>query len=343
MKIEENKSLKELTTFKIGGSARYFCEPKNIPELKEAVLFARDKKLNIFILGGGSNLVVSDNGWDGLVIKPNFFGIKEEYINDSAVKIISGASVVWDDLVEFSVSKNLFGLENLSGIPGRVGASPVQNIGAYGVEAKDVISQVTAFNMSTFSVEEFLNKDCQFAYRDSFFKSKKGKSYIITEVTFGLTKNGEINLSYKDVEEYFKNNNISNPKLKDVREAVIFIRKNKLPDLETTGTAGSFFKNVVVSQEKFLELKNKYPLIPFFPASKEMIKVPIAWILDNVCHLKGFKMGNVGLYEKHPLIFINKGNGTAKEIKQLMEFVSQKFREVIDLTLEPEVVFVGEI
>lgn len=341
MNILENVSLASYTTFKIGGPARYFVIVKTEDELKEAIDFAEQNKLAIFILGGGSNLLVSDSGFSGLVIKIELNNLKQEKINDDIVRVTAGAGISWDDLVEYSVSNGLYGIENLSAIPGTVGASPVQNIGAYGVEAKDIVAFVKVFDINTKKFKNLSKIECMFGYRDSIFKKPEGSKFIVTEVSFDLKKNGKINKAYKDVEEYFVKHNLTNPSLFDIRKAISEIRASKLPDWHKYGTAGSFFKNVVLPKEQFLELQKRYPEIPAFPADSNNTKVPTAWILDNICHLKGYKIDNVGLYEKHSLVFVNYGNGRADQIIALMNFVISKVKDVTGITLEPEVVLLG--
>ncbi len=339
MKIAENVSLKNLNTFKIGGNARYFCEIFSVNDIKVALKFAKEKKLPIFILGGGSNVLISDDGFYGLVIKNSILGLELSELEDdkNIVLLKAGAGENWDDLVQFCVEKSLYGLENLSAIPGTVGASPVQNIGAYGAEVKDCIKKVFAINIDTLEEKIFENIECQFAYRNSFFKTKEGRRFIITAVIFKLSRKAEINFNYKDIKEYFEKEGIKNPSLKELREAVILIRAQKLPDLKKFGTAGSYFKNAIISKEKFIELKTQYPLLPEFSVGVDMVKVPTAWILDSICSLKGFKLGNVGLYEKQPLVFVNYGNGTAEEIISLEKKVGNTVFEKTGIKIESEV------
>ncbi len=339
MTITENISLKEFTTFRIGGPAKFFCAVKNIEELKAAVSFAKEKKLAIFVLGGGSNIVISDNGFAGLVIKIEISGIEEKIIDSNTTEIISGAGEVWDELVAYAVNKNLHGIENLSLIPGSVGAAPVQNIGAYGMEAKESIAWVEAFNTETEQVEILKNSECMFAYRDSIFKKDIGKIYIITRVAFVLSKDAALKTEYRDVAAYIQSHDLDSRTLtlKNVRDIVIDIRTNKLPDVKLVGTAGSFFKNPIIPVEKYEELKSNYPEMPNFPAGEQKVKVPAAWMLDKLCGFKGYRDGEVGIYKNQALVLVNYGNATAQDIINLAEKMIACVKEKTEITLEKEV------
>jgi len=311
--VRENVGLKEFTTMKTGGNARYFFSVRNIEDVKEAVSFAKEKNLPIFILGGGSNVIISDEGFNGVVIKMEIKNIK--FIDDSGSMpvAIAGAGIEWDEFVEKTVNRSLYGLENLSLIPGTVGAAPVQNIGAYGVEVGDAISYVEVFNIETMSVEKIANKECLFGYRDSLFKTKEGKKFIILNVAFVFKKDGELNMKYKDIEDYFKINK-TKPTIKSLRNVIVKIRTSKLPDINKIGTAGSFFKNPIVSKNKIEEVVKKYPSIKYFPDKKGFFKVSAAWLLDNVSECKGVCVGGACVYEHHALILINKGDANTKQI-----------------------------
>ncbi len=346
MTIQEQIQLAEYTTFKIGGPARFFCQVSDEDGLVEAVMFAHDKNLRVFILGGGSNILISDKGFDGLVIKMEIGGIKYEAGNT----IVSvGAGEQWDTLVEQTVERGLYGLENLSAIPGTVGAAPVQNIGAYGSEASKVITNVRAFDTKTMKFVELSNADCNFSYRDSLFKKEKGR-YIITRVDFSLSKNGKVDIGYKDLADYFanlmrvglnKNKNITDPSLQEVREAVINVRWGKLPDWKLWGTAGSFFKNPVVSADKFAELKNKYPELLGFPESDGRVKVSLGWVLDNVCHVKGMQKGHVQVYEKQALVLVTKPGAMSEEVVSLAHELMDMVKEKTGIEIEGEVEWVN--
>lgn len=334
-------SLSLHTTFHTGGNAKYFISVSSVEQLKSAVLFSREKALPFFVLGGGSNLLVSDEGFLGVVIKINILGVEWKDVSSSAVEVTMGAGENWDYVVGLSVERALSGFENLSGIPGTVGATPVQNIGAYGSEIKDTISLVEVFDTSEMVVKTLRLQDMVFGYRDSIFKKHEGKKYIIVRVGCILQKNTKPNISYKDLTAFFTKNSIVTPSIKDVRNAVLEIRRAKLPDLAVHGTAGSFFKNPVVSQEIFLSLKEKFPLIVSFDAGDGQRKISAAWILDNVCKFKGHRVGNVGVYQNQSLVLVNFGGGTSKEIKNLASEMKECVKKNTEIDLTEEVVMLG--
>ncbi|MDO8579702.1 MAG: UDP-N-acetylmuramate dehydrogenase [bacterium] len=360
MKFLENVSLAEYTTFKIGGKAKYFCVVKNEEELYEALDFAKGKNtesliMPFFILGGGSNILVSDDGFDGLVVKMEMTGVSFEDGEKSDNKTDVGKILVtaqagdnWDRLVAETVKKELWGLENLSGIPGTVGAAPVQDIGAYGAEAKDTIVSVRAIDSTTGAARTFTNSECQFSYRESFFKTAEGKKYIITSVTFKLSKIPSPNLSYKDLKEYFSENgreerdSLSSrpPSLSEIRKAVIEIRKGKFPELSKVGTAGSFWKNPIISNQQFEKLKIRYPNTPSFSFG-DKIKIPLAWILDNVCGLKGYTKGPVSLWTNQPLVVVAEKGTSFKEIESLTCEVTNIVKQKTGIDIEKEVQYIA--
>lgn len=352
MDFLENISLKEFTTFNIGGLARYFIRIKQIHDLQIAMAFAQSRNLPVFVLGGGSNILISDEGFPGLVIKME---ITDTIINpekDGSVIVSAGAGINWDALVEETVKNNLFGLENLSLIPGTVGAAPVQNIGAYGAEVKDCIEWVEALDQETGVMRHFGNAECQFSYRWSFFKTPEGKKYIITRVGFKLKKAGTLNTSYKDVAEYIKTNNVSDITLQKVRDIVVDIRTKKLPNLAEYGTAGSFFKNPIIKKTEYEVLVKKYPGLPSWTSpsrrldtspkigEEETVKVSAAWMLDNLCGFKGYKDGDVGVYKNQALVLVNFGKGTATEIKSLAQKMIDCVLEKTGIILEREVEYI---
>ena len=357
MTIQENVLLAPFTTFRIGGAARFFAQVRSVDDVLAAVTFVEGKKVSgenlpIFVLGGGSNVLISDEGFNGLVIKNEIKGISEEDAgagNGAALaRIVAGAGENWDALVKYTVEeKSLYGLENLSLIPGTVGAAPVQNIGAYGQEVKDTIEWVEVYNPSTRKIERVSNADCRFDYRDSVFKHAR-KDNIILRVSFLLKKQGQLSTDYKDVQKYFAEMK-AEPSLCGVREAIIKIRTAKLPDIAKVGMAGSFFKNVTIPKADYEKLLIKYPTMPAFstsaaktanPAANQMVKLPTAWILDNVCGFKGARRGNVGVYKNQALVLVNFGQGTASEIKALAGEMIACVKEKTGITISPEVEFV---
>ncbi len=324
MQVEEQVPLGPLTTFCIGGPARYFVRVKNVEELKQSLDFSKSRNLEILLLGGGSNVLISDAGFDGLVIKIELSGVKKE-----GELLIAGAGENWDALVERAVSNGLWGIENLSGIPGTVGAAPIQNIGAYGSEIKDTLAWVEAFDTRSGAVTRINNTDCGFGYRTSRFKKELGR-FIILRAAFALKKNGAPNVSYKDLADCGKLN------IAQVRAKVLAIRAWKFPDLKKEGTAGSFFLNPMVSTQKAAELAEKYPGLPNFPAQQGQ-KVSLAWLLDNVLHIKGMSVGGARLYEKQPLVIAASRNTSASDVAGLAQKVAWLVRDKFKITIEPEV------
>ena len=338
MKTEENVLLKNHTTFKIGGNARYFFEAESIGDITEAVRFAKEQSLPFFILGAGSNTLFVSPFFDGVIIK---VGIKKKEFKDigGSVFVSVGAGESWDEFVESSVRRNLFGVENLSAIPGSVGASPTQNIGAYGVEVKNVIHSVEVFDIKNEVIKVFSNKDCHFSYRDSFFKIGEGRNFLITGVNFLLEKNGNLNFSYKDVADYFRDNNME-PTLKNMRKAIVEIRKRKFPDMKVVGTAGSFFKNPLISLEQYSDLALRFKGMPGIPFGSSLIKIPAGWLVEHVGGFKGFRLGDSGVWKNQALVLVNLGNATGEEILSLSKKIQKKIKSESGIILEPEVVIV---
>jgi UDP-N-acetylmuramate dehydrogenase len=334
MKIEEKINLAKYTTFKIGGNAQFFCIVKSEDDLLEAVKSAKSKSLPILVLGGGSNMLVSDEGYKGLVIKMEILGLG---MTDSSMS--AGAGELWDNLVERSVHWGFYGLENLSAIPGTVGAAPIQNIGAYGSEAAQTIEAVRVLDTTTMEFIVLSNEQCKFGYRDSIFKKEKGR-YIITAVTFRLSKTGILHTDYKDVSEYFFNKKIANPTLRQLRDAIVEIRASKLPDWSKWGTAGSFFKNPTIPAAQYEELKKKYHDLPGYPEDDGSVKVSLGWILDKICDARGFSIGNVGTYGKQALVLVAQSGATAKEVMALSQELKKRVKDKTGITIEAEVEWV---
>lgn len=337
---QKNISLAPLSTLKVGGVASNYIVVENIQTLQKVIEENREKQLPIFVLGGGSNVLFSDAGWKGLVIHIKIGGIEWKEFSDD-VECVAGAGIEWDSLVEESVRRGLYGLENLSLIPGTVGASPIQNIGAYGAEVSDTIKWVEAISVNTGEIRVFRNEECDFSYRNSFFKTGEGKEWIIVRASFLLKKNGKLNTTYADIIKYFRAHEVQDPSLSDVRKAVIAIRSGKLPDLSQYGTAGSFFKNPVISLDQYKKLQVKYPDIPGYK-SDGGIKVSLAWILDHVLGLKGYLKGRVGLYECQPLVIVTRDGAKSRDVRELAAFVQARVKEGTQIDIEPEVRFIGE-
>ncbi|HEY4511321.1 MAG TPA: UDP-N-acetylmuramate dehydrogenase [Candidatus Paceibacterota bacterium] len=346
MTIQENISLKDLTTFRTGGTARFFAVATTVDDIREAVLFAEKNTLPMLVLGGGSNILVSDEGFNGLVLKIEIKGITWNTSGADALVTV-GAGENWDDFVAACVSRELYGLENLSYIPGTVGAAPIQNIGAYGVEVKYFIASVIVFDTNNKKVTTLTNAECNFSYRDSFFKKLEGKHFVVAEVVFKLKKHATLNTSYKDVGEYARKHSIGEFSLATLREAIIDIRKNKLPDWHMLGTAGSFFKNPIISKEHYDELLKKYPDLPGFPLPAtsyklQAFKIPLAWIIDNICGFRGKRVGDVGTYRNQALVLVNYGEATTKEVMSFAQAIIDDVKEKTGIVIEPEVQMVGK-
>lgn len=340
MIVKENVLLKNETTMRVGGPARFFVEVHNLQELKDAVLEARQHGLPIFILGDGSNIVVGDKGINAFVIKLKTKGVEFEELDGGSVRVIAMAGENWDALVAETVSRNLHGLENLSLIPGIVGAAPIQNIGAYGTDVSETIEWVRVLNTKTMSEETLAKAECEFRYRDSIFKRPESQHLIVTVVAFKLTRDGTPKADYKDVKAWLAEKRITSPTIQDIRRAVVEIRSAKLPYPHQVGTVGSFFKNPVVSKEKYEKLLTNYTDMPGFPAPGG-IKIPAAWLIDKVCGCRGVRKGNVGTHERQALAIVHYGGGTAREIKIFAEEIRKKVFERTEIELEYEVAFVG--
>lgn len=337
--IQEQVLLAPYTTFRVGGEADYFAEITTIEELHEAVAFAREKELPIFVLGGGSNIVLPDEGFRGLVLYMRIIGCRYMEPNNGVVEVSVGAGINWDSFVADTVGKKLYGIENLSLIPGTVGASVIQNIGAYGTEVKEVVKWVEALNSETGKMETLTPEECAFEYRDSVFKHDEGRNLIVTRVGFALKENGTLNTTYKDVTNYFDVSK-EKPTLESVRNAIIEIRSKKLPDPKLVGTAGSFFKNPIVTKDHYEDLLSEYPELPGHNTSNNMVKIPLAWILDNVCNLKGYRVGALGTHATQPLAIVNYGGATRDDIFHFAKHIAQVVKEKTNITIEPEVLFI---
>lgn len=337
MNIERNVPLTNKTTLGVGGPAEYFCALTNVDEVFDVVVWAQQHTSSIFVLGEGSNVLIPDEGIQGLVVQITDSGV--EWHDDGRVIAVAGAN--WDELVAESAHRGLWGIENLSGIPGTVGAAPIQNIGAYGTELKDVCEWVEVFDTQTEQFQKLTPPECVFGYRGSVFKYDAGKQYIITRIALTLEKNGTPNLIYKDLSEYFLDN--KTPTLPDIREAVLAIRAQKFPDLAEVGTAGSFFKNPITSKQTYDKLKEQYFDMPGYKIDEAHIKIPLAWILDHVCKLKGYREGSVGLWEQQPLVLVNYGDATAREVEMFAEKIVQIVKSKTGIVIEREVSLLREL
>ncbi len=330
--IKEQVPLAPLTTFQIGGPAAYFVPARSNIEVFTAFEFAKEKDLKVFILGGGSNVLINDKGFEGLVIKVELKGL--EIVEDEAdTKIlIAGAGESWEKVVERACTEELWGIENLSGIPGTVGGAVVQNIGAYGAALSEVLKWAEVLDTLTGEVIRYTNEECRFDYRDSVFK--KNSDLVVLRAAFKLSLTPKPNISYKDLAALFS----TTASLTAIREAVIRIRKGKFPDLMLEGTAGSFFKNPILPASEASALKEKYPDMPLFTIPEtDGVKVPLAWLLDNVLHMKGASIGGARLFEKQPLVIAAARNTLSTEVKALAQKVKNEVKEKFNLHIEEEV------
>ena len=349
MRTQENIPLAPLTTFQVGGPARYFVEAHSEHEVSEAVAYALARKLPLFVLGGGSNLVVSDDGWPGLVLKVSLAGV--EFEGDLKKMLFhASAGENWDDLVALAVSKNCGGIECLSGIPGTVGGTPVQNVGAYGQEVSQTITRVHALEIATGNFVDLSNSNCGFSYRSSIFNSTRRGEFIVLQVSYRLGRNVEPRIEYADVQSFFANNP-EKPTLQQVRDAVRSIRQSKAMLLvegdEDCRSAGSFFKNPIVSPaeadrvQAVAEKRAPGATMPRYPAPDGQVKLAAAWLVEQSGFHKGYSLGPVGISRKHTLAIVNRGGATAKDILALKEQIEKKVFDVWGVTLQPEPVFVG--
>lgn len=333
LNIQKNIPLAQYATFKVGGPAEYFTVAASEEELIQAVEYAQENGLEVHMLGGGSNVLIDDAGIKGLVILNSLKGVRSEHKGET-VLLTAQAGEILDDVVEYTVKEGWWGIENFSHIPGTVGATPIQNVGAYGVEAKDVIASVRVFNTQTKDFEQLDASACAFGYRDSIFKSAQGKKYIVTAVTYSLSAVPDPKISYRDLQTYFKG---SIPTQTAIREAVVKIRAGKFPNWRTVGTAGSFFKNPIISQSQYGQLQTRYPELPAFIAEDGRVKISLGWMLDKVLGLRGFKKGNISTYKDQALVVIAEENATASEIKNFADEIVQKIKTEIGIDVEWEV------
>jgi len=333
--ILKDFDLKKFNTMGLSSKASFFVEVDSISDLRKAIEFAKEKKLEILVLGGGSNILFKSD-FRGLVIHNALKG--KEFNKPTELRVSSGEN--WHELVLFCVENELYGIENLSLIPGSVGAAPIQNIGAYGVELESVFISLEALIIETGELRTFTKKNCKFGYRDSIFKRELKGKVVIVSVTLGLTKELKINTTYKALSEKLSEKGIIDPDIKDVSRAVIEIRQSKLPDPDEIGNTGSFFKNPVISTEHFNQLKIEYPEIPSYPITERQVKVPAGWLIDKA-GWKGKRVGNAGVHAKQALVLVNYGNATGEEIWNLAKEICLSIHTKFEITLTPEVNVIG--
>lgn len=334
MKIYDNFSLKKYNTFGIEAKAKQFVAVHTVAELKTVLeQHQHDKK---FILGGGSNMLLTQD-IDALVIHVDLKGKRIVKEDDDFVWVESDAGEVWHEFVLWTIDQNFGGLENMSLIPGNVGTTPVQNIGAYGTEIKDTFVSCEAMHINTQTMKKFTKDACHFGYRESIFKQEAKDQYVITSVVFKLTKrNHKINTSYGDITSELTKNNIQIPNLKDVSNAVIAIRQSKLPDPKELGNSGSFFKNPVISKSQFEKVQKNFPDVKFFEVSPSEVKVPAGWLIEHA-GLKGYRKDNAGVHKNQALVLVNYGNASGQEILDLSRYVQKTVFDKYGIAIEAEV------
>ena len=332
MNIQENISLKKYNTFGIDVKAERFISIGSFYELQQLLKIEKD----FFLISGGSNMLLTKD-LEGLVVHINIKGTSIDRLEEHSVHLTVNAGEDWHEFVRWCISENYGGLENLSLIPGNVGTCPIQNIGAYGVEVKDCITKVETLEIKTGKLVSFSNQECHFGYRNSIFKNEAKGKYILTSVSFQLTRTKhQLNTSYGAIEKELADQNIIQPTIQNISDAVIAIRKSKLPDPKEIGNSGSFFKNPVISKTLFVALQKEYPNLPSYPVSDTEIKVPAGWLVEQA-GFKGKRFGDAGVHEKQALVLVNYGNATGLEIYRLAEEIQEKVLNSFKIPLEIEV------
>jgi UDP-N-acetylmuramate dehydrogenase len=335
MEIAQNYSLKNLNTFGIDAEAKAFVNASDEDELFEILSAEELKSYPKFILGGGSNILLTKD-FNGLVIKISVPGLEIIEEDDHNVIIEAGAGVTWNDIVEYSVERNLGGIENLALIPGTAGAAPIQNIGAYGQELSETFFYLRGFYIDTAKPAVFYKNDCEFGYRNSIFKNELKNKFAISKIRLRLNKNPEIKIGYGNVKEELEKTGTSDFTVKDVSRVIAEIRRQKLPDPAVIGNAGSFFKNPEIRSAEFDFLREKYPDIKGYPLENANVKIPAAWLIDKA-GLKGFRKGNTGTHNRQALVIVNHGGATGEEILHFAKEVKRSVYEKFEIVLEEEV------
>ena len=336
MEIFKNYSLKDYNTFGIDSYAKNFAVFNSVNDLQNIIHKTDDyKNETVLFLGGGSNILFTKN-FDGLVLKNEINGIETIHEEEKYVYVKAGAGVNWHQFVLHCIHRNFAGVENLSLIPGNVGASPMQNIGAYGVEIKDVFYSLEAYHYKENKIVNFTLSDCEFGYRESVFKKKYKNQFVILDVTFKLNKIPHFNISYGAIEEELKKMKVEHLSIKAISDAVINIRTSKLPDPKIIGNAGSFFKNPEINSNELNELKRIKADVPFYTITDDKFKIPAGWLIEQ-CGWKGYRKGDAGCYDKQALVLVNYGNAKGSEILELSESIKKSVKRKFGLTLEIEV------
>lgn len=333
MNIVDNFSLRRYNTFNIECIAKQFSVLNALEDYTSLVNSGELNNKKVLILGGGSNVLFTDD-FDGLVVHPQFKGVEVLEEDKDTIKVRVGAGEVWEDFVEQAVSNGWFGIENLALIPGLVGAAPMQNIGAYGTELKDIFDHLRAIHFKTGELTTFSKEDCGFAYRTSVFKTSLQGQYLIYDVSLNLKKVPSVNLSYKVLNDYFKHKNNLTPK--DIFEAVVDIRNSKLPDPKKIGNAGSFFKNPIISKTDYEFLKAEYPDIVAYPQEDDSVKIAAGWMIEQAGY-KGMRKGKVGVHHAQALVLVNYGGANGQDIFDFSKRIAELTKKMFGIVLEPEV------
>jgi UDP-N-acetylmuramate dehydrogenase len=344
--LRENVPLAPMTTLGIGGAARYFADVTMPEQLQAGIEWSRSRSLPLFVLGGGSNIVVADSGFPGLVLRMSIRGI-ETRIEGDDVLVTAGAGEEWDPLVANCVANKWAGVECLSGIPGRVGATPIQNVGAYGQETSETLTSLQALDLVSGNVVELKAVDCEFGYRTSRFKTRDRDRFVIARVRYRLAVNGKPAVRYPELQRYLADRGVRHPSLADVRDAVLAIRRRKAmvidPRDPDSRSVGSFFVNPVVTLDELERIKRRLDCdgLPVFPVSEDRAKLSAAWLIERAGIARGYCLGNVGTSTKHALAIVNRGSGTAREVIELKELIQKRVLDLFEIALATEPVFVG--
>lgn len=340
--FSENIPLAPFTTMSVGGPARYFMEAATENDIREAIEFTKKNSMPIFFFSGGSNIVVSDSGFDGLFVRIAVKGREFVQLSGEIVEVRAGAGENWDSFVADVVKEELWGIECLSGIPGSVGGTPIQNVGAYGQEVSETITEVVCLELASGEIKCIPNSECGFSYRKSRFNSTDSGKFVVLHVRFRLRKNGTPNLRYPEIATSLSD---KNPNILEIRNTILDIRRSKAMVFDPTDpnsrSAGSFFKNPIVSVDESQRLQDLIPGLPVFPAEDGFVKVPAAKLIEAAGFKRGYRLGNAGISERHSLAITNRGGATAKEIVSLARLIRGEVAERFNILLTPEPVFVG--
>lgn len=335
MEIQKDVGLRKYNTFQVEANAKYFLQAKNLEDVHEAIKFSTSEKLKVLVLGAGSNILFTKD-FEGLVIKMELAGIETISENEKEIILSVGAGVSWESFVDYCAASNYWGVENLALIPGSCGAAPVQNIGAYGQEIKNVFHEAIGISIDTNSELKISKEESKLEYRNSVFKSELKDKFVITSISFRLSKIPNPIISYKAVTKEIKKRSLESPTAVDMSNIIKAIRRSKLPDPTVIGNAGSFFKNPVVSNQHFDKIRKKYPQIIFYPEDKEFIKISAGWLVEN-SNWKGKRVGDAGVYEDHALVLVNYGNASGRQIHNLAKQIKLSVRDKFGIKLDEEV------